>query len=84
MRRTQQLGARRSVPSVKALRGPDARLVDRACIYPARETDKQFLGAYEKAGVALAADDLTGAKAAAKELDPDGADLAKSSSLKEA
>jgi hypothetical protein len=48
------------------------------------EADKQFLGAYEKAGVALAADDLSGAKAAATELGQEGADLAKSSSLKEA
>ncbi len=48
------------------------------------DKDKQFLSAYEKAHAALAADDLSGAKAAAADLGNDGAELSKSSSLKDA
>ena len=48
------------------------------------ETDKQFLAGYEKVRSALAADDLVNAKAAASDLQDDGAAVAKSSSLKEA
>jgi hypothetical protein len=48
------------------------------------DDDKQFLAAYEKVRIALAADDLGGAKAAAGDLRNDGAALATSSSLKEA
>jgi hypothetical protein len=48
------------------------------------DKDKQFLTGYEKAHVALAADDLNGAKAAADDLGSEGAELSKSSSLKEA
>ncbi len=48
------------------------------------DKDKQFLSGYEKAHTALAADDLNGAKAAAGELGSEGAELSKSSSLKEA
>jgi hypothetical protein len=48
------------------------------------ENDKQFLARYEKVRTALAADDLNAAKAAATDLNDDGATLAKSSSLKEA
>jgi hypothetical protein len=48
------------------------------------DNDKQFLAAYEKIRSALAADDLSSAKAAANVLRDDGAALAKSSSLKEA
>ena len=48
------------------------------------ESEKQFLAVYEKARTALAADDLSGAKAAANDLGSEGADLAKSNSLKEA
>ena len=48
------------------------------------DKDKQFLSGYEKAHTALAADDLNGAKAAANDLDSEGAELSKSSSLKEA
>src|SRR3954470_5750685 len=51
---------------------------------PLSENDKQFLARYEKVRAALAADDLNAAKAAAMELNEDGAALAKSSSLKEA
>jgi hypothetical protein len=46
--------------------------------------DKQFLAGYEKVHTALAADDLSGAKAAAADLGNEGAELSKSSSLKEA
>ena len=48
------------------------------------DNDRQFLAAYEKVRSALAGDDLGGAKAAADNLGDAGADLAKSSSLKEA
>ena len=48
------------------------------------DKDKQFLSGYEKAHTALAADDLNGAKAAANDLGSEGAELSKSSSLKEA
>lgn len=48
------------------------------------EQDKKFLSAYEKAHVALTTDNLDGAKAAAPELGDAGADLGKSTSLKEA
>ena len=48
------------------------------------DSEKQFLAVYEKARTALAADDLSGAKAAANDLGSEGADLAKSNSLKEA
>ncbi len=48
------------------------------------DQDKKFLSAYEKAHVALTADNLDGAKAAAPELGDAGADLAKSASLKDA
>ena len=51
---------------------------------PLSENDKQFLARYEKVRAALAADDLTSAKAAATDLNDDGVVLAKSSSLKEA
>jgi len=48
------------------------------------DQDKKFLAAYEKAHVALTADNLDGAKAAAPDLGNDGAELSKSSSLKDA
>jgi hypothetical protein len=48
------------------------------------DKDKQFLSGYEKAHTALAADDLNGAKAAANDLGSEGAELSKSSSMKEA
>ena len=48
------------------------------------DKDKQFLTNYEKAHIALSVDDLSGAKEAASELGSDGADLAKSNSLKAA
>jgi hypothetical protein len=46
--------------------------------------DKKFLASYEKVHTALAADDLTGAKAAATELGDSGTDIAKAKSLQEA
>lgn len=48
------------------------------------DKDKQFLAGYEKVHVALAADDLPGAKTAATDLGEDGNDIAKATSLKEA
>jgi hypothetical protein len=48
------------------------------------DKDKQFLAGYEKAHTALAADDLSTAKAAAADLGTDGAELSKSNSLKDA
>ena len=48
------------------------------------DKDKKFLAGYEKAHTALAADDLSGTKAAAGELGTEGAELSKSSSLKDA
>jgi hypothetical protein len=48
------------------------------------DKDKQFLAGYEKAHTALAADDLSGAKAAADDLGSDGPELSKSASLEEA
>ena len=48
------------------------------------DKDKHFLAGYEKIHTALAADDLSGAKAAANDLSSEGAELSKSSSLKEA
>ena len=51
---------------------------------PLSETDKQFLARYEKVRGALAADDLVAARMAAGDLGDEGAQLAKSSSLKDA
>ena|SRR6266487_1225270 len=48
------------------------------------DKDKQFLAGYEKAHTALVADDLSGVKAAAGDLGTEGAELSKSTSLKEA
>jgi hypothetical protein len=48
------------------------------------DQDKNFLTSYEKIHVALAADDLASAKAAATEVGDQGSDIAKASSLKEA
>jgi hypothetical protein len=48
------------------------------------ETDKQFLAGYEKIHTALAADDLSNAVAAAKELGDEGGDIVKAKSLAEA
>ena len=51
---------------------------------PLSDADKQFLARYEKVRSALAADDLGAAKTAAGDLGDEGAQLAKSSSLKDA
>jgi hypothetical protein len=51
---------------------------------PLSDTDKEFLGRYEKVRAALVADDLGAAKAAAGELGDETGDLANSASLKEA
>jgi hypothetical protein len=48
------------------------------------DPDKKFLTSYEKIHVALAADDLASAKAAATELGDSGSDIAKANSLKDA
>ena|SRR5438876_11260149 len=48
------------------------------------DKDRQFLANYEKAHTALAADDLNAAKAAGGDLGPEGAELSKSGSLKDA
>lgn len=48
------------------------------------DKDRQFLGGYEKLRTALAVDDLTKAKAAAKDLGDAGADFAKANSLADA
>jgi hypothetical protein len=48
------------------------------------EQDEKFLTSYEKIHVALAADDLASAKAAATELGDSGSDIAKANSLKDA
>lgn len=48
------------------------------------DQDKKFLSGYEKTQTALAADNLDGAKAAATEIGDTGANLVKSSSLKDA
>ncbi len=48
------------------------------------DQDKKFLTSYEKIHVALAADDLAGAKAAATELGDQGSDIAEANSLKDA
>jgi hypothetical protein len=48
------------------------------------DKDKQFLAGYEKVHTALAADDLSTAKSAAKDLGEEGGDIAKASSLKDA
>jgi hypothetical protein len=48
------------------------------------DQDKKFLTSYEKIHVALAADDLASAKAAATELGDQGSDIAKGKSLQEA
>ena len=48
------------------------------------DKDKKFLTTYEKAHIALVADDLAGAKAAASELGDSGSDIAKANSLQEA
>ena len=48
------------------------------------DKDKQFLAGYEKVHTALATDDLSGAKSAAKELGEEGSDIAKAGSLKDA
>ena len=48
------------------------------------DQDKKFLTSYEKIHIALAADDLAGAKTAATELGESGNDIAKASSLNDA
>jgi hypothetical protein len=48
------------------------------------DQDEKFLTSYEKIHVALAADDLASAKAAATELRDSGSDIAKANSLKDA
>lgn len=48
------------------------------------DKDNQFLAGYEKVRSALAADDLSGAKTAAKDLGEEGSDIAKAESLKDA
>jgi len=48
------------------------------------DTDKQFLASYEKVHNALASDDLTAAKSAARELGEDGSAVANAGSLKDA
>jgi hypothetical protein len=48
------------------------------------DQDKQFLTKYDKVHHALVADDLAGAKAAAKDLGGDGSEIANASSLKDA
>jgi hypothetical protein len=48
------------------------------------DKDKQFLNSYEKVHTALATDDLNAAKTAAGDLGSEGAELSKSSSLKDA
>src|SRR5256886_10423908 len=48
------------------------------------DQDEKFLTSYEKIQVALAADDLASAKAAATELGDSGNDIAKANSLKDA
>jgi hypothetical protein len=48
------------------------------------DKDKQFLAGYEKVHTALAADDLSTAKSAAKDLGEEGSDIAQAGSLKDA
>jgi hypothetical protein len=48
------------------------------------DQDKKFLTSYERIHVALVADDLASAKAAATELGDSGSDIAKANSLKDA
>ena len=48
------------------------------------DKDKQFLTRYEKVHTALAADDLSAAKSAAKDLGEEGSDIAQAGSLKDA
>ena len=48
------------------------------------DKDKQFLAGYEKVHTALAADDLSAAKSAAKDLGEEGSDIAQAGSLKDA
>ena len=48
------------------------------------DQDKKFLTSYEKIHIALAADDLAGAKTAATELGEVGNDIAKANSLNDA
>jgi hypothetical protein len=48
------------------------------------DKDKQFLFGYQKIYTALVADDLSGAKSAAKDLGDEGNDIVKATSLKDA
>lgn len=48
------------------------------------DKDKQFLAGYEKVHTALAADDLSTAKSAAKDIGEEGSDIARAGSLKDA
>lgn len=48
------------------------------------DKDKHFLAGYERIHTALAADDLSTVKAAARELGSEGNDIAKATSLKDA
>ena len=59
-------------------------LVSAASLHAAQLTaqDKEFLSSYEKVHHALAADDLAGAKDAAKSLGKDGSEVANAASLK--
>jgi hypothetical protein len=48
------------------------------------DKDKQFLAGYERIHIALAADDLAGAKSAAEDLSAEGGDISKAKSLADA
>jgi hypothetical protein len=48
------------------------------------DKDKQFLAGYEKVHTAIAADDLSTAKSAAKDLGEEGSNIAQAGSLKDA
>ena len=61
-----------------------ALLISSAMAATLSDNDKQFLAGYEKIRAALAADDLSTAKAAAKDIGDEGSELGNAASLKDA
>jgi len=77
----KRLGITRLITFIAVCIALTAGLVQAA---PLSDADKQFLARYEKVRSALAADDLGAARTAAGDLGDEGAQLTKSSSLKDA
>jgi hypothetical protein len=74
----------RDLGSVFAAFVMSALVISSATAATLSDNDKQFLAGYEKVRAALAADDLSAAKTAAKGIGEEGGYVAKAASLKDA